>query len=300
MNISGVDLNLLVAFDALLSERSVTRAAQRVGLSQPAMSNALGRLRVALADPVLVRVGTTMEPTPRALELAEPIHRALHEIGRALSPVMVFDPVTSTHTFHVQCEESIEPCLLPRIIAWLKQHAPGVDVTVTPITPGAADALRTGQIDLYLGAWVDIPSPFKHHLLRQEKFSCIARIGHPQLGSGLTLDMYAKLGHVLVTPTERPGAIDRALADYGYGRRIVVRTANLLSVPLVVARTDLIATLPHGFANTFAEILPIAMYNPPMSVSKFPIHMVWHPRTDELPPYQWLRKMIMNQVGGAR
>ena len=155
--------------------------------------------------------------------------------------------------------------------------------------------LRSGGIDLYVGPWIEVPSRLCCHLLHEDPFACIARCGHPRIGTRLTLRLFVELGHVLVAPVEQPrGMIDTALADHGLGRRVVVKTPHYLVAPLVVARTELIATLPASAANAFAEVLPIKVYRPPLDVSSFPSHMVWHPRTDGQAAHQWLRSAIMD------
>jgi DNA-binding transcriptional LysR family regulator len=293
-NIAALDLNLLVVLEALLAERSVTRAAQRIGLSQPAVSNALARLRTLINDPLLVRTAGGMEPTPRALELAQPIQQALDTIRRALSVSAAFEPKRSAFTFRVQSADNLELSLMPRLIERLKRSAPLVDIVVTRVGDTTLDELRSGRIDLYLGNWFNIPTGLKHHLLRHETFACIARRGHPKIKSRLTLEAYGEVGHVLVSSGDHPGTmLDTTLSDQGLGRRVVLRTPHFLVAPLVVARTDLIATLPRGVATTFAQFLPLNVFPPPLDAPGFPVSMVWHPRTHEQAPHRWLREVIM-------
>ena len=297
-NLSGIDLNLLVVLDALLSERSVTRAGSRIGLSQPAVSNALARLRAQVNDPLLVRAGGAMEPTPRALELAVPVRQALQLIGRALTSPSDFDPKKSSHVFRICSADDIELTLLPRLLERLKVVAPHVDIEVSRVAGVAESGLRTGHIDLYLGVWFNIPSSLERHLLRHETFACIARKGHPRIKSRLTLRGYVDVGHVVVAPSEKPGSvIDTVLSDQGLGRRVVLRTPHFLVAPLVVARTDLIATLPRTVATEFAKVLSLNLYKPPVDAPGFPVHMVWHPRTHDYPPHRWLRQLIMDVAG---
>lgn len=298
MNIAALDLNLLVVLEALLGERSVTRAAQRIGLSQPAVSNALARLRTLLDDPLLVRTAGGMEPTPRALELEQPIQHALDTIRRALSAAIAFEPERSAFTFRVQSADNLELSLLPRLLEQLDRSAPLVDITVTRVGTTTEDDLRSGRIDLYVGSWFNIPAGLKHHLLRHEKFACIARKGHPKIKSRLSLEAYGAAGHVLVDNDDRPGAVlDTVLSDKGLGRRVALRTPHFLVAPLVVARTDLIATLPRGVATAFAQFLPLNVYAPPLDAPGFPVSMVWHPRTHEQAPHRWLRQLIMDVSG---
>lgn len=293
-NIAALDLNLLVVLEALLAERSVTRAAQRIGLSQPAVSNALGRLRALLDDPLLVRTAAGMEPTPRALELAVPIQQALDVIRRALSASAAFDPERTAFTFRVRSADNLELSLLPRLLERLERRAPQVDIVVSREGDTTEDDLRSGRLDLYLGNWFNVPSGLKQHLLRHETFACIARKGHPRIKSRLTLEAYGAAGHVVVETADRPGSVvDTVLSDHGLGRRVVLRTPHFLVAPVVVARTDLIATLPRGVVTSFAQFLPLSVFAPPLDAPGFPVSMVWHPRTHEQAPHRWLRELIM-------
>lgn len=294
-NLAAVDLNLLVVLDALLAERSVTRAGARVGLSQPAVSNALARLRALVGDPLLVRAGSAMEPTPRALELAGPVRHALATLGRALSTAPRFDPATSQHTFRVAATDEAQLTLVPPLAARLAAAAPGVDLSLARATSRVEDGLRTGRHDLYVGSWLDIPASLNHHLLRHEPFACVARKGHPALTGGLTLGAFAAAAHVLVTPAERPGsAVDAALADQGVDRRVALRTPHLSVAARVVARTDLLAILPRRVAETFAAELPIDVFTPPLDAPAVPVHLVWHPRAHDHAPQRWLRQQLMD------
>jgi DNA-binding transcriptional LysR family regulator len=300
-NIVAIDLNLLVVFEALVAERSVTRAAGRVGLSQPAVSNALARLRSLLGDPLLVRTGRGMEPTARALELSGPIQQALESIRRALSPAASFEPERSPYTFRVRSADNLELSLLPRLLERLGRVAPLVDIVVDRVGDTTEEDLRAGRIDLYLGSWFNVPSGLEQHLLQHETFACIARKGHPLIKSRLTLKAYMRAGHVLVEAGDRPSSVvDTVLADRGLGRRVVLRTPHFLVAPLMVARTDLIATLPRSVATTYAQFLPLNVFDPPLDAPGFPVQMVWHRRTHEQAPHRWLRRLIMDLSGAEQ
>jgi DNA-binding transcriptional LysR family regulator len=297
-NLYAADLNLLVALDALLAERSVTRAAQRLGLSQPAMSNALARLREQLDDAVLVRAGQRMEPTPRALELAGPVERLLQDVRRALARPAPFDPLTSRQRFRIECAHEVELLLLPGLVPRLSRSAPHVELSMARVARGTEEELRTGRVDLYLGTWSKLPASLHEHLLYQESFACIATRRHPRLKSRLTLRAYAELGHVLVQPEERPDAVvDTVLSDQGLGREVVARTADYFSAARTVAESELIATLPRRVATVLAELLPIGVHRPPLDVTGYAVRMIWHARTHDSPPHRWLRAQVMAAVG---
>ena len=300
MNLSSIDLNLLIVFDALVEERSATKAGRRLGLSQPAVSNALSRLRATFGDPLLVRVGTTMEPTPRALELMPAIRHALATLSSAFRGGERFEPEHSTQAFRLCAADDIELTLLPRLLERVKRLAPRMSLAMSRRSGQVEQALRTGHVDLYLGVWFNVPASFRRQLLRKETFACIARHGHPHVKDELTLDAYMASGHVVVTPTERPGSVvDTALSDQGLGRRVVLRTPHFLVAPLVVARTDLIATIPRTVATSCAEFLDLQLHDPPVDVPGFPIQMVWHSRTHEHAPHRWLREQIAQGMSEA-
>jgi DNA-binding transcriptional LysR family regulator len=300
MNLAQLDLNLLLVFEAVLAERSITRAGAHLGLSQPAVSNALARLRSALGDPLIVRAGTGMEPTPRGLELAPAIRHALTTIRSALAPPDAFDPAQASQVFRIATADDMELTLLPNLLERMKRSAPGIDLEISRQLGGAESALRTGGLDLFIGAWFDVPSAFRSHLLRTEGFMCIARKGHPAIASELSLPIYMQLGHIVVSPTERPGSvIDAVLQDQDLGRRVVLKTSHFLIAPLVVARTDLIATLPRAVARACAEFLELALYPPPIDAPGFPVRMVWHPRVHDHAPHRWLREQVMQAATDA-
>lgn len=239
-----------------------------------------------------------MEPTPRALELSLPIQQALDTLRRALVMNEPFEPKRSAFTFRVRSADNLELSLLPRLFEQLERSAPHVQIVVSRVSDTTQDDLRAGRIDRYLGSWFNVPSGLRHHLLHQETFACIARKGHPKIRSRLTLETYMKVGHVLVTSGDRPGSvIDARLAEADFGRNVVLRTPHFLVAPLVVARTDLVATIPRGVAATFAHFLPLRVFPPPLAAPGFPVSMVWHPRTHEQAPHRWLRQLIMDLSG---
>ncbi len=300
MNLSSVDLNLLVAFDALVAERSVTRAAKRLGLSQPAASNALRRLRDLLDDPVLVRAGSSMVPTERALELAPAVRDALSTVRRALSPPE-FEPQTRSAVFHIATADMIEIAMMPPLLSQLRTDAPLVDLRVYSLPRGLpAEELEVGRFDLAVGAFSDLPPGFSSEPLTRERFVCIVREGHPLGRRRLTLKRFASLGHILVAPGGRPGGLaDRVLADHGLTRRVVVTTPHFLVAPMLVLESDMICTIAEGVARSLHEHLPIRILEPPLDLPSFGINMVWHRRTDEDPAQRWLRDRVRSVLSNG-
>jgi DNA-binding transcriptional LysR family regulator len=294
MNLGAVDLNLLVALDALLREQSVTRAAQRVGLSQPAMSNALARLRTLVGDPLLVRGAAGMEPTARAKALADPVGRALGTIARALQPLPAFEPSSSTRTFRIAASDYVGFLLLPLLLKRLAVHAPHVTIEVVNVTGVPLDDLTAGRLDLAFGNFGSQERLARAPLLHEE-FSCVVRARHPRIRRKLTLKQYVELPHILVSPRGRGvGVVDDALAKLGKRRIVAVTLPHFLLAPFVVAQSDCILTVPSRIARAFARLVPIRVLDPPLAVSGFDVAMLWHARAEEDDAHAWLRREVVD------
>ena len=293
-DLKGIDLNLLVALDALLRERHVTRAARSVGLSQPAMSNALARLRILLDDPVLVRAGRQMRPTPRALALEPVLSRALATIQDAIWPDQGFDAAGSERCFRLVADDYVGFVLLPVLCALIRERAPGVSVEVLPRAGNVrAELLRSGQADAALGYFAGGESTLRTEPLFEERFAVVMRAGHPALVEPLDLARYAALCHVLVAPQGgQRGVVDRALAAHGLTRRVVIRVPHFLVAPSIVARTDCVLTLAHRVAQELAAPLDLQVLRPPVGLAPFGIALRWHGRHQADGGHRWLRECI--------
>lgn len=296
MDLRAVNLNLLLALDALLRERSVSRAAQRMGLSQPAMSNALAQLRTLFGDPLLVRAPGGMAPTPRALELEEPLRHGLAALADVVRAPAAFDPAQSRASLVVAMSDHAEMLLLPALLRRLGERAPGVDLQVLPwglhdAPPGLAD----GSVDLMVGYYdADrLPPGHREEELADDHFVCIVRRDHPRIGRRLTLATYLELRHVIVT--ERPGAsgvIDDALARLGKRRRVVARVPRFFMVPYLVADSDLVAAVDSRIARHYERLLPIRVLKAPLELPSGRLGMVFHGRTEADPARAWLRDVV--------
>ncbi len=289
-----LDLNLLPVLDALVTERHVTRAAHRLGLSQPATSHALARLRDLLGDPLLVRGPGGLVPTPRALAIAPRVREALELTARALAGEPAFDPATARRAFHVAASDYAELVVLPRLVAAIRTLAPGVDLWSYPVPADPAAALADGTIDVALvprrPSW---PAGVYERRLFDETFTCAVRRGHPAAQRRLTLPRFCELDHLLVAPRGTTGSyVDDALAAAGRTRRIAVAVPHFLVAPHVIAATDLIATLATRVARTFEATLRLALLAPPVELTGFTIALAWHERTQRDPAHRWLREQI--------
>ena len=294
MDIRAVDLNLLKAFDALIRERAVTRAAGRIGLSQPAMSHALSRLRSLFADDLFVRTPNHMEPTARAREIAPLVSAAIEHIEAALNLGIGFDPAKSTGVFTAGMAEYAEVALVGRLAEACARQAPNATLRLTPLTGAeAAERLDNGAIDVAVAHLRALPGHLDSIMLLRDPFVLVARRGHPLAAQSLSLEAYAALDHVLVSPRgDTTGAVDRALADFGLKRRIALLVATYLALPAVLASSDLVATVPGRTAQQIAamaeiEIMPLAI---DLSVH---VSMAWHRRATSEPAQAWFRSLLI-------
>lgn len=299
MHISQIDANLLVVLDALLAESNVTRAAKRVGLSQSAMSHALGRLRDHLGDPLLVRAGRRMVLTPKAERLAPRIRHIVEEMNALLHDDEGFDPAAHTHAYRLHTTDHIQLVLLPDLDRALAEQAPGIDLHIRSITPHSSDELRRGELDLAIGIFDDAPPDLSQQPLFADRFVCLMRKDHPAAGSKLTLDQYAALPHLLVAPRGEPrGLVDRQLAERGYRRRVARAVPHFLVAPFLVADSDYILTVSERLANTFSAYLDLHVTTPPLPLESYTLYSAWHRRHDNDPAHRWLRETIL-QVASA-
>jgi len=291
VNLSSIDLNLLVVLDALLAEASVTRAARRVGLSQPAVSNALARLRDVIGDPLLVRSGRGLVATPRALALAAPVHRALGELSTVLDPPAPFDPAHLHRTFVVVMPDIAELVLVPPLVARLRRDAPRVDLRIVPGPgPGARSPAADGP-DLAISMLAG-PAPHTARLF-ELRFVCLVRHDHPRVGRRMSLERFLELEHVLVAPGGTAGGvIDDLLARRNLARRVALTLAHFFSAALVVSRSDLVMSATSVLAEIAEDILPVRSIPHPLGAPAVTIGLRWHPRHEEDAAHRWLRNLV--------
>lgn len=296
-----MNLNLLLAFEALLEERSVSRAAARIGLSQPAMSNALARLRAVFADPLFTRTARGMTPTARALELAGPVRGGLAQLRGALAARPRFDPAVSTRSFRLAMTDYAELLLLGPLLRRIQRSAPELQILVRRperiFIPPEAE-LRAGTFDAAIGFFPEAsalePGTYSRDLFVEENV-CLARRGHPLMRRRFTLRQFASARHVAVFyRADSRGLIDNILAGHGLRRRLQAATPHFLTVPYVVAESDLIAVVPAGLAARFRKKLPLEVRKLPLRLPPFHLRLLWHEHTAEDPAHEWLRSEIIH------
>ncbi len=294
MDIRNVDLNLLVALDALLAERSVSRAAVRLHLSQPAASALLARLRELFGDPLLLRSARGMLPTPRALELLGPVKQVLDEIEAIVQPRAAFDPASASLTFTLSASDYVEYALLPKLVDYLEHKAPGVRLEVRPLDLQlVAMQMESGEVDLCITGLQNAVPGLHLRPLYTERLVSVVRRNHPGVGAHLTLDKFCSLEHIQVSVRGSGFStrIDEALAVLGRKRHARLAVPHFLLVPEIVARSDMISALPERLARGYAKQLRI--FEPPVELQKFTVGEMWHERNERDPAQQWLRDVLV-------
>lgn len=299
VHLYSMDLNLLLALDALLEERSVTRAAGRLGLSQPAASRALGRLRAALGDELLVRAGRALVPTPRAVAMRPELRGALERLGAAVGGAPAFDPAVARRTFHLATADYGMAVLLPPLLARLTAEAPHVDLLIHPQSGDQEAALAEGRLDLLVVPRRGAARGLVWTRLIADDFVCLVRSGHPAVGRTLSLARYVELGHVFVAPAQQPtSVVDEELARRGLSRRIAVRLPSFLAAGQVVARTGLVATLARRVAELAIGQLPVRIVPVPLELPRLTVSAAWHERVRRDPGHAWFRRLVAESARG--
>jgi DNA-binding transcriptional LysR family regulator len=303
MDISQLDLNLLKVLDALLKKRHVTQAGISIGLSQPAMSYALAKLRKLFEDPLFVRTGHGMEPTPRAQTLSEPISRMLELVQNEILPMPEFDPAASSRTFVVCMSDIGEMVFLPRLLEHLDAHAPHVSIkTVALSTPELEAALGSGEVDLAVGYLSGLEGATLHRkALYRHSFVCIAREDHPTIGDTLTMEQYLAASHAVVRPEGRSQDIlQRAHERLGISVNVRFSLPRFMGVPFVVAESNTIAAVPLAVGRRFAEFANIKLLPLPFPAPRYDFHLYWHSRFHQEPANRWMRDVMSELIKGSQ
>lgn len=288
------DLNLLPIFVALMEERSVTRAAERMGMTQPALSNALSRLRLMLQDQLFVRERYGIQPTPIALELSPLIAEALAQLDDAVLGQQAFDPAQAERLFTIAPNGYVEFVLVPAIVARLEKVAPGIKLRLTPY---GNDLVETGVVSgttaLVLGRIVDPPDNLVVQHLMDEGLACAVRADHPGVGDVMTREQFETMKHVNIVPPGRMRAgLFQALAQQQLKRDVAISVTNFFAVAEMVAVTDYCATLPSLICRRLMHDPGLKILPAPVDLGSFPVEMAWHVRYRHDPAHRWLRALI--------
>ncbi|MFM7704159.1 MAG: LysR family transcriptional regulator [Rubrivivax sp.] len=304
---ANVDLHLVQVLHTVIAERSVSRAALRLQASQPLVSAQLKRLRALTGDPLLVRAGRGLAPTPAALAMLEPAERLLTEAERLFSPRqrrLPFEPRTSTLTVRLAASDYLDPSFLPAVVARLQREAPGLVVEMVPLSADLdfSRKLELGEVDLVVGNWLHPPAELHLGRLTSDEVVCLVAPGHPAVRQprAWTRERYLASAHVAPSALTAgsPGVIDEHLQGLGLARRIAVRAAHFSLIPAMVARTQLVLTTGRQFCTRVAadhglRIVPCPVAFPPMAY-----YQLWHARTHQAPALRWLREQVRDVARG--
>lgn len=306
-NLSRLDLNLLVALDALLTERSVTRAAARVGLGQSAMSHNLARLRTLFEDDLLTRGPNGMRPTPRALSLVDPVRVVLSKVQDLVARQKAFDPPTAERLFRIGLPDSVEVLLGPALLAHLCEAAPGIRLRLYSTDRlRLLDELDADRLDLGIGIGT-FPEGKLHHkqrVLATDTYVCMFNVDRVGVSPPISLEDYVRLPHVLTSLREgERGVVDEALAKLGLRRTVALTTPRFMAVPFLVARAAVVTTMPSRLARFFAAALGLSLSPAPVELPELSVSLLWHASYDVDPAHVWLRRTlsgIMSQAAAER
>ncbi|MFO0675806.1 MAG: LysR family transcriptional regulator [Polyangiaceae bacterium] len=287
------DFGMLVALDALLQEGSVTGAARRVGLSTPAMSHALARIRERMADPILVRSGRGMLLTPRGLALKPRVHEVVEAARRTLEPEKPFVARELSRTFVIHATDYVLTVLGATVDRILADEAPDVALRFVPNAPDDVERLRDRGSDLAVGIYGKLPDEMIHRQLLTDRFVCVARRGHPEIGSRFTLEDFVRIPHVQVAPRGLPGGyIDDVLAERKLRRTVARAVPYFLTALQMASETNYLLTISERIARRYEASLGLRILEVPLKLRPYALSLVWHPRVDADPGQRFLRDVF--------
>lgn len=294
------DVRLLQVFDEIYKTRSVTRAAANLGLGQPAVSIALARLREHFDDPLFVRIGNGMEPTPMARELAHAVRQALDALSQVFGHRIDFDPASSERTFCISMTDISQLVLLPRLWAHLRRTSPGVHIDVVPLSADTPRMLESGEADLALGFMPQLEAGFYQQSLFRQRYVCVAGTDHPRIRDTLTLAQYQAEEHAVVTSSGTGHLIlDREILRLGIARKVALRVPNYLGIAFVIEQTDMLVTIPERLAQVLEGRGRFRVFPVPFELPDYAVKQHWHERYHQDPGNRWLRRVISELLSGT-
>lgn len=292
----NLDLQALECFDMLMRERSVSRAADRMGLSQSSMSETLARLRERLGDPLLVRTRDGMMPTDRAQAMVPAVRTAIEQLRALLAGDGGFEPARAGERFRLTASDYAQLLLMPTLTSRLQQEAPGCAVEVRTVNLRDVErALEAGDVDLAIAYYPDPPPSLRRSPLFQDRYVCLARKGHPKVTPAMTPEAFAALPHAAVSPSGLSyfsNVVDSALTSLGLSRRVVVSCPHFLLASHLVSQSDLVLALPRHAALTLSGIFALQVVDIPLAMRQVDVAMYWHERCHHAPAHRWLRSLV--------
>jgi LysR family transcriptional activator of mexEF-oprN operon len=295
------DLNLLIAFDALMEERNVTRASRRLGIGQPAMSYALARLRELFGDDLFIRTATSMQPTTRALELSGPIARIISDIRESVLADRAFRPDVTEIVFRIGASDYAEVAVLPEVLTALRSAAPKARIAINSVDGDQlGPMIESGAIDLAIGYFPDVTGSLETEVLFHENFVCLFDEKACGVSAPLKLKTYLDLPHFLMSSRgDLSGCVDGLLAREGAQRFVFVATPHFLAIPFLLHGLRAAAAVPRRLAENCADVAGLAVSPLPVEVKGFDVVMLWHARTGSDPAQRWIRDLV-RKMGGSK
>ncbi|MEQ1439747.1 LysR family transcriptional regulator [Fontimonas sp. SYSU GA230001] len=301
MQLNRIDLNLLVVLDAIFSEGGITRAGEKLHLTQPAISHALGRLRELFGDPLFVREGRRMVPTPLARSLTQPVRRALHSLEVALNEVQQFDAATTQRHFNIAVRDVLEAMVLPPLMVEVARDAPSVDISAIRADRRTLESeLASGGLDAALDVLLPVSEDVRHQRISMDRLVVVARRNHPATRKAFDLAAYLRAHHVLVSSRRSgPGLEDVELNRQGLRRRIRLRCQHYFAACRVVSETDLLLTMPERYARIANKQFGNRILSFPMQMPSMDAYLYWHASVDNDPANRWLRERLIATTESA-
>ncbi|BEV13244.1 LysR family transcriptional regulator [Herbaspirillum sp. DW155] len=295
------DIRLLQVFDEIYKTRSVTRAAEHLGLGQPAVSIALARLRAHFNDPLFVRIANVMEPTPLACELQEQVHGTLASLEQVFGYRSSFDPTRAERTFTISMTDISQLVLLPRLWAHLRRTSPGVHIDIVPLSEQTPRLLESGEADLALGFVPQLEAGFYQQSLFRQRYVCVASADHPRIRQRLTLRQFEREEHAVVTSSGTGHLIlAKEIASQGIRHNIALRVPNYLGIAFVIEQTDMLVTIPERLAQVLEGRGRFKVFPVPFALPDYAVKQHWHERYHHDPGHRWLRGVVSDLLSTAR
>jgi DNA-binding transcriptional LysR family regulator len=300
MHISRVDLNLFIVFEAIYAEGSVTRASLKLNLTQPAISHALGRLRLMFDDPLFVRQGHLMVSTPLARSIIEPVRHSLRGFEVTLNKLNRFDPASTEREFTLALRDVLESTVLPPLMVALEQDAPQARVAAVQVDRRELESeLQAGTLDCAIDVLLPLGTDVRHARILVDRTLVVARRGHPRLQGGITLDQYLQEEHVLASSRRKgPGIEDFELSRLGMQRKIRLRCQHYFAACRVVSQTDLILTMPERYARVANQQFDNQLLPLPLEMPAWDVYLYWHANVEDDPANKWLRERLTAAMVG--
>jgi len=299
INLNALHLNQLLLVEALLSNTNLSEAAEHNGMSQSAASHALARLRKELKDPIFIRTAEGMKPTPYGMRLARSVSEALETLRAGLEQYEEFVPEISTRTFNIIMSDVSQTLYLPKLLARLAKDAPSVSLRIVPVSAKTPNLiLESGDADVAVGTFTRFIAGCRQKRMYRERYTCIARADHPLFAEGMTIEAFGMVSHVIVDSTGYVHEqLDRILECHKMPRHAKLRVPGFQAVPMVVAGSDILAIMAGRLAQLYAELLPLKIMAPPVTLPTYDVMMFWHERFHRDPTSLWLRNLFIELFG---